>query len=83
MTPVLQTKYPTSFVIIKDLEQALSLFGYPRNFFLIVVHKHHSIKLRNTTPYSPWSKGEVERFNRSLKKTNQCAYAEGKITEKN
>eukprot|EP00795_Rhopilema_esculentum_P017886 gene17886-biopygen2051 len=40
--------------------------------------KQHGIKLRNVTPYSPWVNGEVERFNRSLKKANQCAHAEGK-----
>ena len=40
--------------------------------------KQHGIKLRNVTPYSPWVNGEVERFNRSPKKANQCAYAEGK-----
>ena len=40
--------------------------------------KQHGIKLRNVTPYSPWVNGEVERFNRSLKKASQCAHAEGK-----
>ena len=40
--------------------------------------RQHGIKLRNVTPYSPWVNGEVERFNRSLKKANQCAHAEGK-----
>ena len=31
-----------------------------------------------TTPYSPWANGEIERFNRSMKKVNQCAHAEKK-----
>ena len=38
----------------------------------------NGIKLGNVTPYCPWVNGEVERFNRSLKKANQAAYAENK-----
>ena len=40
--------------------------------------RQNDIKLRKTTPYSPWANGEIERFNRCLKKVNQCAHAESK-----
>ena len=40
--------------------------------------KINGIKLTNVTPYSPCFNGDVERFNRSLKKANQAAYAENR-----
>lgn len=42
------------------------------------VLRQHNIKLRNTTPYSPWVYGESEWFNRLPKWVNQCVRLENK-----
>ncbi len=91
---VVQVKSITTKTVIKALEKIFSMFGYVHELvadngkqFISDEFKQylslHGIKLRNVTPYSPWVNGEVERFNRSLKKANQCAHAEGKTGEQN
>ena len=86
---VIRVQSVNTTTVIKALDLIFSMFGYVhqvvadngkqfisdefKNYL-----KHNGIQLRNVTPYSPWVNGEVERFNRSLKKANQAAYAENK-----
>ncbi len=86
---VVQVKSITTKTVIKALEKIFSMFGYVHELVAdngkqLISDEFkqylslHGIKLKNVTPYSPVVNGEVERFNRSLKKANQCAHAEGK-----
>ena len=83
---VIQSKHVTTRNIVRELDK---VFGYPRKlvtdrgkqFSSREFHQYlrqNDIKLRKTTAYSPCANGEIERFNRCLKKVNQCAYAENK-----
>ena len=74
--------------ITKALQQTFMLFGYPKsivtdngtNFKSSAFQSYlqaHGISQRIVTPYWPSANGEVERFNRVLKKFNQIAHAEG------
>ena len=86
---VVRVKSINTQTVIKSLDMIFSMFGYVYKLvadngkqFMSDEFKQYlqrnGIKLRNVTPYSPWVNGEVERFNRSLKKANQAAYAENK-----
>ena len=86
---VVRVKSINTQTVVKALDMIFSMFGYVYKLvadngkqFMSDEFKQYlqrnGIKLRNVTPYSPWVNGEVERFNRSLKKANQAAYAENK-----
>lgn len=52
---------------MRDLHKVFKLFGFSRivvtnrgKQFVSEVLRQHNIKLRNTTPYSPWVYGESE-----------------------
>ena len=86
---VVRVKSINTQTVVKALDMIFSMFGYVYKSvadngkqFMSDEFKQYmqrnGIKLRNVTPYSPWVNGEVERFNRSLKKANQAAYAENK-----
>ena len=86
---VIQLAHVTTRNIITELDKEFKLFDYPRKlvtdrgqqFRLREFQQYlrqNDIKLRKTTPYSPWENGETERFNRCLKKINQCAHAVNK-----
>ena len=86
---VKQLTHVTTRNIITELYKVFKLFGYPRKLVTDRGQQFRSrefqqylgqndIKLRKTTPYSPWANGETEWFNRCLKKVNQCVHAENK-----
>ena len=90
---VIQLKHVTSRKIITELDKVFKLFDYPRKLLtdrgkqfrskeFQQYLRRNEIKLRKTTPYSPWANGEIERINRCLKKVNQCAHAENKYWRK-
>ena len=90
---VMELKHVTTRKIIIEFDKVFKLFGYPRKLVFDTGQQFRSkefqeylrqndIKLHKITPYSPWENGETERFNRCLKKVNQCAHAETKIGEK-
>ena len=86
---VVRVKSINTQTVIKALDMIFSMLGYVYKLvadigeqFMSVEFKQYlqtnGIKLRNVALYSPWVNGEVDRFNRSLKKANQAAYAEKK-----
>ncbi|MCH2405926.1 MAG: DDE-type integrase/transposase/recombinase [Nitrosopumilus sp.] len=85
---VCQLKNITTKSITKALRKVFMTFGYPyrittdngSNFKSSAFCSYlqaHGIKHRIVTPYWPSANGEVERFNRVLKKQNQTAHVEG------
>ena len=83
---VVQVKAINTKTVTKALDKIFSMFGYVHKLVadngkqlisdeLKQYLQQHGRKLRNMTL---WVNGEVERFNRSLEKANQCAHAEGK-----
>ena len=83
------TKSITSENIIKYLDQIFSTYGYPSTLlsdngpqFVSQTFENYlkarNINHRRSSPYWPSANGEVERFNRTITKTIQCAVAEHK-----
>ena len=86
---VVKQKSTSTQCVINAMKHTFSIFGYPKNivtdngpqFTSLDFRKYlqkHAIAHRRTTPYWPQANGEVERFNRTLKRYNQTAAVTGK-----
>ena len=79
----------TADLIIKQMEQVFTMFGYPDTlvsdngpqftstdfeFYL----QTHNIKDQLTSPYWSQANGEIERFNNTITKTIKCTLTKGK-----
>ena len=82
-------KSVTANNVRRSLLKTFAIFGYPKkitadngpqfiaNEFTEYLRKHN-IEHRRVTPYWPAANGEVERMNRTIKRSIQCAVVEGK-----
>ena len=76
--------------IVKELEDIFAMFGLPKmaatdNGANLISREfnnfmdEYGVCHRVVTPYWPSANGEVERFNRVLRKANQTAHVEGRL----
>ena len=82
-------KSATTDIIIKQMEQVFTMLGYPStlisdngtqitsNYFELYL-QIHNIKHQLTSLYWPQANVEVERFNRTVTKTIECALTKGR-----